>query len=217
MKKINLLLSIILFAISLNAHAVNIIPRIGIDAGGIGVTDSLNSDSADTEDEFEGLGFGVNAGVAIVMKDNFIDLSLNLIPYGFNDGGTDTNMPNSGIRSEFNAIYGHRLTGSAFGIVGYRQLGYSEELFGGDSFQKGILFGVNLNNMNWHSKLLSVTFAQIYGESVTPERSSGSKGHMIKLAWREKDAHGLWHFKVEQFKRGIDTNFMGFGYTYLFY
>lgn len=212
------LVSTLLIVSSFNAHAVKIFPRIGIEIAEMEAEDNLANTYDHPAGSTIGATVGFNGGLLFYMKENYIDLSFNLMPYDFGlSQPTDGNMPNDGIRSEVNISYGHRVIADTFIMAGYRGLGYSREIFGEDASQNGYFVGVNLTNMEWDDYLVSVSVAQVFGESVTPDNSSESSGSMIKVSWRAKDSHGLWHFKGEDFGPGIGSSVIAAGYTYLFY
>lgn len=209
--------SFILLSMSLNAHAVKIFPRVGLEVGELEAEDNLATTYDHTAGDTIVFTAGVNAGLLFYMKDNFVDFSVNLLPYELPVSGTDANMPNEGWRSEVNFSYGHRLFADTFIMAGYRTLGFDADMFGSKASQNGVFVGVSLTNMEWDDNLVSVSISQLFGESVTPDNTSESSGSMIKIAYRAKDSHGLWHFKGEDFGPGIGSSLIMIGYTYLFY
>lgn len=211
------LFSLVLLTSSLSAQAVKIFPRVGVELGELEAEDSLAKIPDHGNGDTIVFTAGVNAGLLFYMKDKYIDFSVNLLPYDLGVSGTDGSMPNSGWRSDINLTYGHRAVADTFLIAGARMLGYGKDPLGKTASQDGYFVGMSMTNMEWDKHLVSVTVAQLFGTSVTSDGSLESGGSMIRVAWREKDSHGLWHFKGENFGPGITSSFLGVGYTYLFF
>lgn len=217
MKKSLITIMFCLFSIQ-SIHAMDFVPRIGLDVVSQEYVYLDNINNTVTRD----VGGGLNFGAVLVAGDFFLDL-------GFETANTNTlvnddNTFAKGWRSEKSITLGYRVADKIWLTAGNNTLTYGSEIFKEDRGEMSSpSFGISLTNMQQADYLFSIGFSwktAIKSNNITAAQFSeeGSAGN-LRFAWRKKGSPHLFSWKygsyTPDFYSTSDNN-TKFSYSYLF-
>jgi len=206
-----------LFLASPFVHAMDIVPRIGVDAAYQQYVYLDNIDNAVTSD----FGLGVNGGVTLVTNRFFIDV-------GVETANTNTmvnagNVYTKGWRTERSITIGYRFAQKIWLTLGDQNLLYGSSVGAED---RGIMqsptFGFSLTNMEQEDFLFTVGFMwmpSITSDGISGVSSPNGSAGGLRLAWRKKGSPHLWSWKYRSYTPDIysaSDRVTKFSYSYLF-
>lgn len=211
MKKIIIMMQLLFstLLISSESYAVDLVPRIGINAGSYYLEEYLSGDTVDQ------LVVGPTAGLLFVLtEDSFFDLGLEL--YSFETEFTGETID----RSELALTYGMRLYETMYAIFGYQSATYGDGYFD-DAFatSSGPYAGVSVNNLRMgqdSTNVFSIALAlQAQTTEITGVPESSDLSFNLKLGYRSAGSPHSFSMKYQTFGSEYHAEWIGmFNYSY---
>ena len=204
------MLVVLLCLLPVSVHAIDVIPRVGVNFGKY----RFEYDEPDPEikqyDEIP----GVTAGILFAGSNYFVDLSTELYEVDWS-----TQQPK---RSELALTLGVPVYKSIYLIGGYRTALYGTSYYKDDiGYQRGGFVGFSINNLHLGDNsrdIFSLSYVFQPAEMVTnfTNIEEDGVGYGVKLGWRRAGTPHSVAFRFQNFGAELEETIHLFNYSYIF-